>query len=140
MRATGSGATWWRRGSSTRRWSRTRSACSTTRTCAGRSRRWGGPLLPTRSPMPACTSQATSPRIATAAISRSTVAPRRRPIDRMPVGLVHGNPDSHLLWEPVEEYLADHADERSAVYLPGFATPAPEGFTATKEPYVEWLA
>jgi pimeloyl-ACP methyl ester carboxylesterase len=57
----------------------------------------------------------------------------------MPVVLVHGNPDSHLLWEPLEECLRDYPDERIAVDLPGFATPAPASFRATKEAYVEWL-
>jgi pimeloyl-ACP methyl ester carboxylesterase len=57
----------------------------------------------------------------------------------MPAVLVHGNPDSHLLWEPIEQYLGDYPDERIAVDLPGFATPAPAGFRATKEAYVEWL-
>jgi pimeloyl-ACP methyl ester carboxylesterase len=57
----------------------------------------------------------------------------------MPVVFVHGNPDTRLLWEPLEEYLDDQPDEKIAVDLPGFATPAPAGFRATKEAYVEWL-
>ena len=52
--------------------------------------------------------------------------------------LVHGNPDSHLLWEQVEEFLGDD-QEVVAVDLPGFAAPAPDGFPATKEAYVDWL-
>ena len=52
--------------------------------------------------------------------------------------LVHGNPDSHLLWEQVQEFLGDE-EEVVAVDLPGFAAPAPDGFPATKEAYVDWL-
>jgi pimeloyl-ACP methyl ester carboxylesterase len=52
--------------------------------------------------------------------------------------LVHGNPDSHLLWEQVQEFLGDD-EEVVAVDLPGFAAPAPDGFAATKEAYVDWL-
>jgi pimeloyl-ACP methyl ester carboxylesterase len=52
--------------------------------------------------------------------------------------LVHGNPDSHLLWEQVQESLGDE-EEVVAVDLPGFAAPAPDGFPATKEAYVDWL-
>jgi pimeloyl-ACP methyl ester carboxylesterase len=56
----------------------------------------------------------------------------------MPALLVHGNPDSHLLWEPLQEVL-DGQLEVVAVDLPGFAAPAPDGFAATKEGYVDWL-
>lgn len=57
----------------------------------------------------------------------------------MPALLVHGNPDSHLLWERVVEHLDRPAADTVAVDLPGFAEPAPAGFTATKEAYTEWL-
>lgn len=57
----------------------------------------------------------------------------------MPVVFVHGNPDSRLLWEPVGAHLGDFPDERIALDLPGFSSPAPAGFSATKEAYVEWL-
>jgi pimeloyl-ACP methyl ester carboxylesterase len=57
----------------------------------------------------------------------------------VPVVLVHGNPDSRLLWEPMEEYLDDCPEDRIAVDLPGFASPAPDDFSATKEGYLEWL-
>ncbi|HTX08731.1 MAG TPA: alpha/beta hydrolase [Solirubrobacteraceae bacterium] len=57
----------------------------------------------------------------------------------MPAMLVHGNPDSHLLWELVQQHLDGHDGEVIAVDLPGFSEPAPAGFTATKETYVEWL-
>jgi pimeloyl-ACP methyl ester carboxylesterase len=55
----------------------------------------------------------------------------------MPAVLVHGNPDSHLLWERVIQHLG--GEDAIAVDLPGFAEPAPDGFPATKEAYVDWL-
>jgi pimeloyl-ACP methyl ester carboxylesterase len=57
----------------------------------------------------------------------------------VPALLVHGNPDSHLLWERVQEHLGGAASDVVAVDLPGFAEPAPDGFPATKEAYVDWL-
>ncbi|MHB8690243.1 MAG: alpha/beta fold hydrolase [Solirubrobacteraceae bacterium] len=57
----------------------------------------------------------------------------------MPAMLVHGNPDSHLLWELVGQHLDGSAADVVAVDLPGFAEPAPAGFAATKEAYVGWL-
>ena len=56
----------------------------------------------------------------------------------MPAVLVHGNPDSGLLWERVKQHLSGD-DEVLAVDLPGFAAPAPDGFPATKEAYVDWV-
>lgn len=56
----------------------------------------------------------------------------------MPAVLVHGNPDSHLLWEPVKEHLGDE-QQVIALDLPGFAEPPRDGFAATKEAYVDWL-
>jgi pimeloyl-ACP methyl ester carboxylesterase len=53
--------------------------------------------------------------------------------------LVHGNPDSHLLWELVQQHLDGSDTDVVAVDLPGFAEPAPDGFPATKEAYVDWL-
>lgn len=55
----------------------------------------------------------------------------------MPAVLVHGVPDTAQLWDRVRSHLA-----RSDILtpgLPGFATPVPAGFDATKEAYVEWL-
>jgi len=57
----------------------------------------------------------------------------------MPALLVHGNPDSSLLWEQVRQHLGGYGEEVLAVDLPGFAAPAPDGFPATKEAYVDWL-
>jgi pimeloyl-ACP methyl ester carboxylesterase len=56
----------------------------------------------------------------------------------MPAVLVHGNPDTRLLWERVQGYLSDN-HEVIAVDLPGFAEPRKDGFAATKEAYVDWL-
>jgi pimeloyl-ACP methyl ester carboxylesterase len=57
----------------------------------------------------------------------------------MPALLIHGNPDSALLWDRVRENLGDYGDKIAAADLPGFAHPAPEGFACTKEGYVEWI-
>jgi|SRR5215831_558832 len=57
----------------------------------------------------------------------------------MPALLVHGNPDTALLWEGVQSHLSDYGEEIVAVDLPGFAQPRPDGFAATKEGYVDWL-
>jgi len=57
--------------------------------------------------------------------------------DDIPVVLVHGNPETHAVWEPVAGLLA-----RSDVHtpdLPGFGCPVPAGFDATKEAYADWL-
>jgi pimeloyl-ACP methyl ester carboxylesterase len=64
-----------------------------------------------------------------------------RPVKIVPVPalLVHGNPDSHLLWELVRQHLDGAGDQVRAVDLPGFAEPAPSGFPASKEAYIEWL-
>lgn len=49
---------------------------------------------------------------------------------------VHGNPETGALWDGVRSHL----DRPSmAVDLPGFGTPRPDGFGATKDEYVEWL-
>jgi pimeloyl-ACP methyl ester carboxylesterase len=57
----------------------------------------------------------------------------------MPAVLVHGNPDTHLLWEQVIDHLGDSGEEVLAVDLPGFAAPASDGFACTKEAYVDWI-
>jgi pimeloyl-ACP methyl ester carboxylesterase len=51
--------------------------------------------------------------------------------------LVHGVPESAALWGPLQELLDG---ESTALALPGFATPRPDGFGATKDEYVDWLA
>ncbi len=55
----------------------------------------------------------------------------------MPAVFVHGVPDTHRVWQHVISRL-----ERSDVVtlsLPGFDSPLPAGFKATKEAYLEWL-
>lgn len=55
----------------------------------------------------------------------------------MPAVFVHGVPDTYRVWNQVISHL-----ERSDVVtlrLPGFDSPLPEGFNATKEAYADWL-
>jgi pimeloyl-ACP methyl ester carboxylesterase len=61
----------------------------------------------------------------------------------VPAFFVHGNPDSHHMWEPLRAALGrDDADAVAvAVDLPGFGgTPLPDGFDCSKEAYASWLA
>jgi pimeloyl-ACP methyl ester carboxylesterase len=55
----------------------------------------------------------------------------------MPVVFVHGVPDTQRVWDAVVSRL----DRRDVVRLslPGFGCPTSDGFSATKEAYVEWL-
>ncbi|MFD7923353.1 alpha/beta fold hydrolase [Streptomyces sp. NPDC059740] len=52
--------------------------------------------------------------------------------------LVHGNPESSALWDPLVAAL----DREDVVRLspPGFGAPVPEGFAATVDAYRDWLA
>jgi pimeloyl-ACP methyl ester carboxylesterase len=52
------------------------------------------------------------------------------------VVLVHGLPETGEIWRPLREVL--HRDA-VAVALPGLGTARPDGFTATKDAYAEWL-
>jgi pimeloyl-ACP methyl ester carboxylesterase len=57
----------------------------------------------------------------------------------VPAYFVHGNPDSHHMWEPLRAELG--RDDVVAVDLPGFGgTPLPDGFDCSKEAYAGWLA
>lgn len=49
---------------------------------------------------------------------------------------VHGVPETAAIWNKVRGALSR---ESTALALPGFGTPRPDGFTATKEAYVDWL-
>jgi pimeloyl-ACP methyl ester carboxylesterase len=52
------------------------------------------------------------------------------------VVFVHGFPETNAIWRPVREIL----DRDSlALRLPGFGAARPDGFTATKGAYAEWL-
>lgn len=49
---------------------------------------------------------------------------------------VHGVPETAAIWDGVRRAI-DH--ESVAVALPGFGTPRPTGFGATKDEYADWL-
>ena len=55
----------------------------------------------------------------------------------MPAIFVHGVPDTHHVWDALLPHLS--RDDVSAVDLPGFSSPVPDGWSATKEEYVDWL-
>jgi pimeloyl-ACP methyl ester carboxylesterase len=49
---------------------------------------------------------------------------------------VHGVPETAAIWAKVRGAVSE---ESVALSLPGFGTPRPEGFGATKDDYVQWL-
>jgi pimeloyl-ACP methyl ester carboxylesterase len=51
--------------------------------------------------------------------------------------LVHGVPETGAVWNGVRAQLGGH---QIALDLPGFGTPRPDGFGATKDEYARWLA
>ena len=55
----------------------------------------------------------------------------------MPAILVHGVPDTHHVWDALRPDLS--RDDVTAVDLPGFGSPVPDGWGATKEEYASWL-
>jgi pimeloyl-ACP methyl ester carboxylesterase len=55
----------------------------------------------------------------------------------MTIAFVHGVPEDLHIWDEVRSELGDR--ETVALGLPGFGTPLPDGFTATKEGYLAWL-
>ena len=55
----------------------------------------------------------------------------------MPAVFVHGVPDTYRVWNGVRSRLA--RKDVVALSLPGFDSPVPKGFAATKEAYVDWL-
>jgi pimeloyl-ACP methyl ester carboxylesterase len=55
----------------------------------------------------------------------------------MPAVFVHGVPDTHRVWSALLACLA--RKDVVTLSLPGFGSPVPEGFDATKEAYVDWL-
>ena len=50
---------------------------------------------------------------------------------------VHGVPETAAYWDLLR---AEIAEPSVALALPGFGTPRPEGFGATKDDYADWLA
>ena len=57
---------------------------------------------------------------------------------RAPLVLVHGNPESSVIWGPLIGAL-DRADA-IALSPPGFGVPAPSGFVPSPTAYRDWLA
>ncbi len=55
----------------------------------------------------------------------------------MPAVLVHGVPDTHRLWDKLRAHLLRR--DVLTPSLPGFGTPVPASFDASKEAYVDWL-
>lgn len=53
--------------------------------------------------------------------------------------LIHGVPDTPILWDGLISQLWLGADQIVTPALPGFTAPLPAGFPATKEAYVDWL-
>ena len=53
--------------------------------------------------------------------------------------LVHGVPDTPAMWQPLLDALGPDAGDILTPALPGFLTPAPDGFACTKEAYADWL-
>lgn len=49
---------------------------------------------------------------------------------------VHGFPETKAIWDPLRA-LMDH--DAVALGLPGFGTERPDGFSATKDAYAQWL-
>jgi pimeloyl-ACP methyl ester carboxylesterase len=60
----------------------------------------------------------------------------------MTVVFVHGVPETYQIWDRVRALLDVDTDnvDTVALSLPGFGCPRPDGFTATKDAYAEWLA
>ena len=57
----------------------------------------------------------------------------------MPMKLfLHGVPDTPSMWDPLIAELGLEADQYRAPAMPGFLSPAPNGFGSTKEDYVDW--
>jgi pimeloyl-ACP methyl ester carboxylesterase len=55
----------------------------------------------------------------------------------MAVVLLHGNPETPVIWDPLIARLG--RDDVITPQLPGFGCPVPDGFGATKEEYVDWF-
>ncbi|MCC7076849.1 MAG: alpha/beta hydrolase [Acidimicrobiia bacterium] len=54
----------------------------------------------------------------------------------MPIVFVHGVPETASYWDPLRSLIDEPT---TAVALPGFGCPRPEGFGATKDDYAAWL-
>jgi len=51
---------------------------------------------------------------------------------------LHGVPDTPAMWGPLISELGLGTADYRAPAMPGFVDPLPDGFSATKEAYVEW--
>jgi len=61
----------------------------------------------------------------------------------MTLVLVHGNPETTAIWDPMRAALERHGigpDDVVALSPPGFGVPSPDGFGATMNEYRDWLA
>ena len=56
----------------------------------------------------------------------------------MSVVLVQGNPETEAIWDPLRTELG--RDDVIALSPPGFGAPVPDGFGATGDEYLDWLA
>jgi pimeloyl-ACP methyl ester carboxylesterase len=55
----------------------------------------------------------------------------------MTIVLVHGNPETSAIWEPLRAAL--DRDDVVALSPPGFGAPVPVGFGATSDEYLTWI-
>ena len=55
----------------------------------------------------------------------------------MTIVLVHGNPETAAIWDPLRAELG--RDDVVALSPPGFGAPVPAGFGATSDDYLAWL-
>jgi len=55
----------------------------------------------------------------------------------MTVVLVHGNPETTAIWDPLRSELG--RDDAIALSPPGFGAPVPAGFGGTADEYLAWL-
>ena len=55
----------------------------------------------------------------------------------MPIVFIHGVPDTYRVWDRVRRQLS--RNDILGLALPGFDSPVPDDFTATKEDYVDWI-
>jgi pimeloyl-ACP methyl ester carboxylesterase len=55
----------------------------------------------------------------------------------MTVALVHGNPETSAVWDPLRAALC--RDDVVCLSPPGFGAPVPDGWRATVEEYADWL-
>ena len=72
-------------------------------------------------------------------LSRDANSPTDRVLLRYAASMivfVHGVPETAALWDKVR---AQFDDETVALSLPGFGCARPDGFSATKDAYAQWL-